>query len=70
MWFGAGTGTHWKRLEICVSERESDLQSVRLGRSDIKCRKAIGACYISASVGNELSHHGLPIQRFHTSRLA
>ena len=25
---------------------------------------------MSASVGNELHHHGLLIQRFHTSRLA
>ena len=25
---------------------------------------------MSASVGNELSHHALPIQRFHASRLA
>ena len=30
----------------------------------------ISRCYINASVGNELGHHGLPIQRFHTSRLA
>ena len=37
VWFGAGTGTCWKKREICVSEHESvrmiDLQSVRLGRS-------------------------------------
>ena len=25
---------------------------------------------MSASMGNKLSHHALPIQRFHTSRLA
>ena len=39
VWFGAGTGTHWKKREICVSEHESvrmiDLQSVRLGRSGL-----------------------------------
>ena len=33
VWFGAGNGMCWKRCEICVSERENHLQSVRLGRS-------------------------------------